>query len=352
MSLGPQHTAQKPKRVFTEAQREAHRQRARDRWANATPEQKRAQMDRHNRWAGTPEQRQRKREQMSAKAIYVPHKSVTAHTGQEIVRILGGARANVIQKDRGFAPWKPQGDTLKVVTEIQAILKEYEAYLPLTVRQVLYRMMGRYGYEKTIEDTLYTIGRRARRARIIDMDAIRDDGGVQEEPISWDSADDWMKAKKEEAQEVCLDRQDEQEQLLVVHCEAGGMVPQLAKVANPYGVPVFSSGGFDSLTEKHLFGRDHDNVEVLHIGDYDPSGIWMFISLAEDMSAFAEEYGNTIEFTRLAVTGPEQIASLNLVTQDVNPKDGRAFPSKKTAQAEAIAPDELARIVREAIEFG
>jgi uncharacterized protein (UPF0335 family) len=74
----------------------------------------------------------------------------------------------------------------------------------------------------------------------------------------------------------------------------------------------------------------------------------MFIALAEDVSAFAAEYGNDIDFTRLAVTA-EQIERLELETQPVKKDNQIAFPGDVTAQAEAIAPDELANIVREAI---
>jgi hypothetical protein len=37
--------------------------------------------------------------------------------------------------------------------------------------------------------------------------------------------------------------------------------------------------------------------EVLDIGDYDASGIWRFIAMAEDISAFASHYGNKVDFT-------------------------------------------------------
>jgi hypothetical protein len=337
-----------PKRTFTPEQRERNRQRERDRWANKTPEERRTQLDREYQ-SRAPEQWQRRRAHMAEKAIYTPHESVTVHTGKEIIKILGGAMPNVHQqKGRGFDPWKPKGETLEFVGKVQAILKEYQNHLPLTVRQILYRLMGKYGYEKTIELSLYETCRRARRARIIDMNAIRDDGGVQEEPQSWEDADEYLRAVRRQSQNICHDRQDGQPKRLAVHCEAAGMVPQIARVANVFGVPVFSSGGFDSLTEKHLFGRDRDGVEVLHIGDFDPSGIWMFIALAEDISAFASEYGNVVDFTRIAVT-PKQIERLCLETQAVNPTDQRAFPGDITCQAEAIAPDELANIVREAI---
>ena len=42
----------------------------------------------------------------------------------------------------------------------------------------------------------------------------------------------------------------DQEQDVIVWCEAAGMVPQLAAVAEPYSVHVFSGSGFDSLTTK------------------------------------------------------------------------------------------------------
>jgi hypothetical protein len=338
------------RRTFTpEQQREKKNQQMRDIWAAKTPQEKRAQQDREN--ASRPsDYLEKKREKAQAKEIYTPHESVTVHTSDEIVKILGGAMPNAYhQSGRGFMEWKPGAVALKLVTEVQSILEEYRAHLPLTVRQILYRLMGKHGHEKTIESALYETCRRARRARIIEMDAIRDDGGVQEEKQSWDDAEQWIGAIRGASQTVRLDRQDGQKKRLAVYCEAAGMVPQLARVANEYGVPVFSSGGFDSLTEKHLFGRDRNGIEVLHIGDFDPSGIWMFIALAEDISAFADEYGNTIDFTRIAVT-PEQIEKLGLATQDMNPDDKRAFPGTITAQAEAIAPDELARILRKAIE--
>jgi hypothetical protein len=78
-------------------------------------------------------------------------------------------------------------------------------------------------------------------------------------------------------------------------------------------------------------------------------GTHLFLALAEDVSAFAQELGAPqINFTRLAVT-PEQIEQLGLETVPPKVTDRRAFHGE-TCQAEAIAPDELARILREAIE--
>jgi hypothetical protein len=336
------------KRVFTEEQRERRRQRTRALWASKTPEQKWAEGVKQRK-SRSPEYRARRRAKGMARGDYVPHKSVTDHTGREIIKVLGGVKPPTSrQNERGFEGWKPLGTTLVLVDQVKAILKEYKAHLPLTVRQILYRMMGKFGHEKTLEPTLYELTLRARRARVIDMDAIRDDGGVHWQTTPWDSAEQYWRDVKHQSQQLCHDRQAGQSKRLVVYCEAAGMVPQLARIANPYGVPVISSGGYDSLTEKHIFGRDHHNVEVLHLGDYDPSGLWMFIALAEDVSALAREYGNTVDFSRLAVT-EQQISRFALKTQPVNRNDTRSFPGTVSCQLEAIPPDDLANLVREAI---
>jgi hypothetical protein len=129
------------------------------------------------------------------------------------------------------------------------------------------------------------------------------------------------------------------------------MVPQLARVAGPFGIEVCSSGGFDSLTDKHRNGRlwAGSVVTVLHIGDHDPSGVHVFSSLAEDIEAFANDYGGDVEFIRLAVT-LEQAALYGLPSAPPKPTDRRSFEGDETWQAEALDPRILAAIVSAAIE--
>ena len=131
---------------------------------------------------------------------------------------------------------------------------------------------------------------------------------------------------------------------MLLLCEAAGMVPQLARAVEDYGLPVISSGGFESVTEKHALALDlarhGEPVEVLHIGDHDPSGAHLFLALAEDVEAFGLRYGLEVTFTRLAVI-PAQIEALALPTAPAKATDNRAFEGE-TCQAEAIAPDDLA----------
>jgi hypothetical protein len=267
--------------------------------------------------------------------------------------LLGGAERRKTRA-RGFAPWNPQATAQALLVQVQDVLAEYEEHLPLTCRQVFYRLVGAHRFEKTERayERLCETLNRARRALLIPMDVIRDDGGHSVTPAAWEDAEDFLSTVRAQAERLVLDRTAGQRTRLIVMCEASGMVPQLARVARPFGVPVISSGGFESVTEKHRLAddlaEDGRRTEVLHIGDHDPSGAHLFLALAEDVQAFADELGGVVEFSRLAVT-PEQIDSLGLVTAPPKATDRRAF-NGDTCQAEAIPPDVLAAILGNAIE--
>jgi len=271
----------------------------------------------------------------------------------DAIDLLGGA-VRTRTRVRGFAPWSPQGATLQLLDQVRAVLGEYEDHLPLTIRQIFYRLVGAYSFEKTEQAyaRLCEHLNRARRARIISMDVIRDDGGTTIAPNSWDSADQFWRVVRHMAERLTLDHSAGQKTRLVVICEAAGMAPQLARVANPFGVTVLSGGGFDSTTDKHRFAATLASqgrpTEVLDVGDHDASGVHKYQAFLEDVEAFARELGGDVTFTRLAVT-PEQITAHSLPTAPAKESDNRAF-SGRTCQAEALAPDVLASILRTAIE--
>lgn len=255
---------------------------------------------------------------------------------------------------RGFAVWRPQRATLELVEQVQAVLHEYADYLPLTIRQVFYRLVGNSGYDKTEQaySRLCETLNRARRAGHIPFEHIRDDGVTALRPQQWDGTAHFKDNVGYMARGFKLDRQAGQAVRLWVLCEAGGMAPMLSRAALPYGVPVLSSGGFDSLTAKYDLAQEIAAIdcpcEVLHIGDHDPSGVHLFSSLAEDLQTMAHGLGGYIPtFVRLAVT-PDQMAEMNLPTAPAKKTDRRAFDGE-TTQAEAIPPDELTAILRNAI---
>jgi hypothetical protein len=266
--------------------------------------------------------------------------------------ILGGAQRGRT-RPRGFVPWRLDVATQARLDQIRAVLEEYAAHLPLTIRQIFYRLVAAHDFPKTENDykRLCRVLNRARRAEIISMEDIRDDGATILKPYTYSSAEDFLRTLRRRAENLRLDRTIGQPTRLVVICEAAGMAPQLEQVANEYGITVMANGGFDSLTDKHNFAEEIADqarpTEVLHIGDHDPSGAHIFLALSEDVIAFTERLGGEVTFTRLVVT-PKQIKQYRLPTAPPKPTDGRAFRGQ-TCQAEALPPDVLANILRTAI---
>ena len=52
-------------------------------------------------------------------------------------------------RPKGLAAWKPQKGTQEILNQVQEVLAQYREHWPLTIRQIFYRLVGVYGYEKT-----------------------------------------------------------------------------------------------------------------------------------------------------------------------------------------------------------
>jgi hypothetical protein len=261
-------------------------------------------------------------------------------------------------RPKGYASWRPQAKSQVLLEQVHAVLGEYSEQLPLTVRQVFYRLVGAHGFDKT-EAAYERLGNllvRARRARVIDFDDIRDDGVVSYSSRWHASVEDFWDDAVARARDYRRDRQDGQRYRIEVWAEAASMAPQLARVADRFSVPVFSSGGFSSLSAVRLIASRALNRSVptviLHLGDWDPSGESIF-EAATDAAAFVEAdrviQPQRIIAQRVALTA-EQVAAYGLPTAPPKRSDSRSAKwSGETCQLEALAPDDLARIVERSI---
>ena len=249
--------------------------------------------------------------------------------------------------------WRPQRATLGLLEQVAHVLAEYSDHLPLTLRQVFYRLVAEHGFDKTersYERLLDAMGN-ARRAGIIPFDSIRDDGITDVSPSAYSGKEHFLEVVQGAASRFRLNRQVGQAATIEVWCEAAGMVPQLVRVADPYGISVYSSSGFPSITAKHQAAervRDEGAVIFLHIGDHDPSGVHVFSSFEEDVTAWVDSLGGFGLFERVAVT-PAQVDAYDLATAPAKKTDRRSFDGE-TCQAEALGPDILAAILTTAIE--
>ena len=278
-------------------------------------------------------------------------------------------------RPKGYASWNPRAETLAVIRDVQSVLHEYRSHLPLTVRQIFYRLVGQYGYDKTEQ----AYGRlaeylvRARRAQMIPFSSIRDDGTVGGGGGGYESVQDWIEVTKADAEAYRRDRLDGQPRAIELWCEAAGMVPQLQRVASPYSVPVYSTGGFSSVTVTHEIAQralaQRRPTVFLHVGDFDPSGESIFEAMGTDAKSFvrsklysrlgdedvlwlsrpAPEGAPDLILKRVALT-EEQVEEHGLPTAPPKASDSRSRNwVGDTCQAEALPPDLLAGIVEEAV---
>lgn len=90
-------------------------------------------------------------------------------------------RAFVCQSSIGFIPWRPNAEYLKLVDDIKEVLTEYRAHLAVDGATNPLPANRAYGYTKdeTFEMRCYNACKRARRARMVDMDAIHEERGVR-----------------------------------------------------------------------------------------------------------------------------------------------------------------------------
>ncbi|MEP0323027.1 MAG: hypothetical protein ABJP67_14500 [Nitratireductor sp.] len=264
------------------------------------------------------------------------------------------------RRPRGYIEnYAPQRKTTDLLERVVEVLEGYRQHWPLTCRQVFYRMVGAHGYDKS--EAFYArlchhLGN-ARRGRMIPFEAIRDDGVATVDLEHFDDADHFRAHVRELAGNYRRNVLTGQDLHVEVHCEAAGMIFQLAEVAHEFSVPVYSSSGFDSLTAKKNLARRICRIGkpavILHLGDWDPSGEAIFDAVTEDVAAFVvadRPWATiTVRFQRVALTGA-QVEAYQLPTAPPKATDSRAKGWQgQTCQLEALAPDVIAGILKEAI---
>jgi hypothetical protein len=279
------------------------------------------------------------------------------------MQVFTPGRENTHKRPKGYAPWRPQKKTARLMFQVKEILAEYSLHLPMTARQIFYRMVAVYGYPKT-ESAAKALGEyltRARRAGMIPFEDIRDDGIAVMAHAHYADENAFYEHIHREGNAYKRDKLARQKLNIRVYCEAAGMLPQLEKVCEPYSIPVYSCSGFDSVSAKYQLkefcwrqytyhGR---KTVILHLGDYDPSGESIFNDgLVEDIYAFLErdvphkEPQEVVTFERVALK-PEHIERFRLPTAPPKNTDSRTknWQGNETCQLEALPPDVLAALL-------
>ena len=290
-------------------------------------------------------------------------KDVPARLGLGGLQDFTTSREKTHKRPKGYASWRPQKKTAVLMYQVQAILEEYRAHLPMSGRQVFYRLVAVHDYPKTenFANKLTEHLVRARRAGMIPFEHIRDDGISLMDHAHYADENAFYKHVHDEAKAYKRDKLARQKVNIRVYCEAAGLIPQLGKVCEPYSIPVYSCSGFDSLSAKYelkesiwrAYQYQGRRTVILHLGDHDPSGESIFNDgLVEDIYAFLKrdvphkQPHEVVTFERAALT-KEQIARFQLPTAPPKATDSRTrnWKGEEACQLEALAPDVLAGLL-------
>lgn len=269
-------------------------------------------------------------------------------------------------RPRGYMnDWSPQPHVALLLTQVQEVIEQYREYGAMTVRQVFYRLVGQYDYQKDerayarLCETLV----KARRAQIVDFGSIRDEPEESHRTGGYSSVAEWWRSELYHARAYRRDPHEGQNVHVELWCEAAGMAPMLAQMVRDYGVDVYSTGGFSSVTVTHstaqriieraqeLEGRP---TMFLHVGDYDPSGESIFNAMNEDIAAFIEDETGDVDsyFTakRVALT-EAQVEQYRLPTAPPKRSDTRSNNwVGQTCQLEAMDPATLNGVLTATVE--
>lgn len=212
---------------------------------------------------------------------------------------------------------------------INEIIEEYqeEGYV-LTLRQLYYQLVSRdvVPNKQSEYSKLSTLLKEGRMAGIVDWDAIEDRLRKPSSPASFDSPQDILEAA---INQYALPRQNGQETYVEVWVEKDALSGVLKRVTERYHVPILVNRGyssasamFDSYNRFRKAYQNDQEIRVLYLGDYDPSGIDMIRDIHDrTMEFFAGKGEDDVDF---------EIIPIALTREQIQQYDPPPNPAKIT----------------------
>jgi hypothetical protein len=236
------------------------------------------------------------------------------------------------------------------------------AMKPMTVRQVFYRATvegivekTENGYDKVQNDLVHLrrygvllAGQLTRTT--LPYGWLADNTRLQRKPRTFNGIEE---ALERTAKFYRKDLWADADAYVEVWLEKDALSGVVYPVTSIYDVPLMVARGYASLSFLHSAAEYINDLEVptyiYHLGDYDPSGVNAGEKIEQTLREMAPDA--EIHFERLGVT-PEQIEYWNLPTRPTKKTDSRSkmFDSEISVELDAIEPDRLRSIVKDAIE--
>lgn len=139
-----------------------------------------------------------------------------------------------------------------------------------------------------------------------------------------------------------------------VWCESRSIASVLLDLCNELAVDLYPCGGFSSLSFVHdaassyAWREERKPLIVYYIGDYDPAGVMIDVSLERELREHLPE-GMALHFERIGINA-SQIEQYNLPTKPRKKLDKRSPELTFTVEAEAMPAQILRDILRDKVE--
>ena len=248
--------------------------------------------------------------------------------------------------------------SLELLSTANEVIRRYQRQgLRLTLRQLYYQLVSQNVISNTERsyENLGNLLSRGRLAGYVDWDAIEDRIRRPLMITEWSSPEHIMRAVMYGYK---LPRWKNQDQYVELWVEKDALAGVLQPITEEYHVTLMVNRGYSSQSAmKEAAERLQKAAEngkelvILYIGDMDPSGEDMVRDVGDRLELLT--HGESIEVIKLAIT-PEHIAQYNPPPNPTKLSDSRAakFIAKfgnSSYEADALPPDVLAQIVRDAL---
>ncbi|MBA7684473.1 hypothetical protein ES703_92869 [subsurface metagenome] len=249
--------------------------------------------------------------------------------------------------------------TLTTIHQAEDIIQEYQAQgYSLTLRQLYYQFVARGLIPNTERDykRMGNIISDARRAGMIDWDAIEDRTRFIRTIASWDDPREILDSARDSYHRDLWKTQDKRFEVWI---EKDALIGVIEPICKELDLPHFSCRGYVSDSEmwqaamrllRHV--RNGQDVIVLHLGDHDPSGIDMTRDITDRLNLFSFFKGG-IEVRRIALT-MEQIEEVNPPPNPAKVTDSRyekysAEFGEESWELDALEPSYIADLIQRAV---
>lgn len=246
-------------------------------------------------------------------------------------------------------------ETIRAANEI---IEEYAGQgFALTLRQLYYQFVARALLANTQREykRLGGIVSAARRAGLIDWNAIEDRTRFVRHPSTWEDPAEIVRAISEQYR---VEKWKEQDTITEVWIEKDALIGVFEEVCKELDVALFSCRGYASDSEvwraalrllKYI--DNGKRVRILHFGDHDPSGIDMTRDIEERLALFG---ASGVNVNRCALN-MDQIEEFGPPPNPAKMTDPRfegyiAEHGGESWELDALEPQVLASIVRERVE--